>query len=149
MSTRTTILDNTKTVLESIVDIAGDPIIQQVEKNKISGIDLRTAVFPAAFLYLDTQNRITQSSDEAVIGSNTVSWRANLVIECWVNHGDELENVVLPKIQIAMEENYRLNGICAYSRLTSVVHYIIDVEKEVQAVSLNYEVIFRHNRFNP
>lgn len=147
MSVRTTILDNTKSVLEGILD-DGERVIKQVETNKISSIDLRTAVFPAAFIYLDAQNRITESRDEAVIGNDTVSWRGNLVIEFWVDGRNDIEGI-LAVIQTAMEENYRLNSVCAYSRLLNIEHYIIDVDKEVQAMSLNYEIIFRHDRFSP
>lgn len=148
MSRRTQIVDSTELVLQSILDGDGEVLFKYTEKNKISPIDLKNIPFPAAFIYIGDQIRVTDSSDEAVIGSNTVTWRANLIIEFWVNGDNDVEDA-LARVQSAMETNYRLDALCSYSRLVSFEHYIIDIDKEIQAMSMNFEVLFRHNRFNP
>lgn len=134
MSTqRQLILDRIKTILEGVSSL------KNVEINKTGPVDLETVAFPCAFIYSDRETKI--GDDRSVIGKENWEWMIN--IEVW-SSDDQVQETLLGEIHTAMAADYTIGGYAVTSDRISATMYVLDPERAINSMVLDYQVIYRH-----
>lgn len=133
-TTRVNILERIKTDLTAVSGV------QYVDLLQPSPVDLDTIDMPAIFIYTGPEVRL--SDNRAVIGYE--SWQWNVVLEVWTRDTDM--EALLGKIHAAMFADEEIGNFAVTSYRTGVDMQIIDPEQSLQAMIIEYEIIYRHIR---
>lgn len=132
MTKRQDILEQLKSMIETVYEV------KYVEINRMTVLDLDTVPMPCVFIYSGREVRATD--DESVIGFENWDW--NIVVEVWANDMD-LEDL-LGKIHAAIYEDYTLGNLASYILRTGVDMLVVDPEKLLKAMLIDYQVKYRH-----
>lgn len=136
---RQSILNRIKTILEGVSSI------KKVDINKSSPVDIETTPFPCAFVYSGKDAKIIEG-EYAVIGYENWDWLVN--IEIWYGESDTQETL-LGEVHTAMYADHSIGGYAVTSNRTGSEIYVLDPERAVNAMILDYQVIFRHKNGTP
>lgn len=131
-TTRQNIFDTVEAILTGITSI------KHIQVAKISPVDLDTCPFPAAFVYSGPEVR--QMGDQAVIGYETWLWQ--LMIEVWAR--DTVMETLLQSIHTAMFADEDLSGYAVTSYRTGVDFLVVDPERSLQSMLVEYTILYRH-----
>lgn len=130
-------------IQDYVVSILEDNVedIKQAEWNRLTAIDVETAALPAAFVYGGKEQKILVG-EEAPIGWET--WRWPITIEVWAQDTDM--ETLLGNIHEQMHSGQTMGGKAVRSERMGVEHLVIDPEQRLQAMLIEYEIIYRHVR---
>jgi len=133
MSTkREQILDYVKTQLEAVSGI------NEVTINQVNPVDLETVKLPCIFIYFGRETRL--AAGQGVIGYET--WELELNLEVW-GMNEDMEDL-LGKIHTKMHSVETMGGLLKTSYRTGVDMLVIDPEQALQAMSIDYLLIYQH-----
>jgi hypothetical protein len=138
MSVRQDILDRIA------VDLRAVPAIKEVFINRTMAVDIETASFPCAFVYSGNVTRLL-SDNRSVIGYENWEWL--VPIEVWGK--DQDMEVLLATLHAALFDDEKLNGLAVTSYITGVDMLTLDVDRHIEAMLIQYTVVFRHARGVP
>lgn len=131
-STRQHILSHMVTILETLVSL------KHVELKHVSPVDLDTVSLPCAFVFGGADRKL--NDDRAVIGCENWLWR--IVIEVWVKDADPED--ILKEIHDVMWLNRNIGGHAITSDRVGVDLLVVDVEQSIEALLIDYDVLYRH-----
>jgi len=129
MTKRQNILNNIKTVLQSISGIGS----VELEKGNLPDID--TVAYPCIFIYSDSETRI-----ESPIGSERWSW--HIVAEVWTKTNN-LEDL-LKDIHSKMYEDVRRGGYALDTKRIATEFFFVDPSKGIKGMAITFEVNYQH-----
>ncbi len=135
-STRKLILDKFVSVLETLSSLS------HVEKKKITPVDIETVPFPAAFVFSGAERKLGAGDSNAVIGYENWNWR--VTIEVWAKDTD-MENL-LKEIHDLMWTNRKLGNYAVTTDRVGVDFLIVDIEQSIEAMLIDFDVIYRHTK---
>lgn len=131
--------------VESIMKDLG--FFNHTEINRMTVIDIDEVALPSAFVYSGPEARLRSEytpgvfyQQAAVIGQETFEWK--VFIEVWGENLDLEE--LLGRIHKAMYEDYTIGGEAAESCRTGVEMWVIDPERVITAMLIEYTVLYRH-----
>ena len=133
-SKRQDILSEIVTILETLVSL------KHVELKHVSPVDLDTVPLPCAFVFGGAERKLNDF--RAVIGYENWLWR--VVIEVWVKDSDPED--ILKEIHDVMWTNRSIGGHAITSDRVGVDLLVVDVEQSIEALLLDYDVLYRHER---
>jgi len=133
MTTRANILTTIKTILEGV------SALQEVQVNKNTLIDMETVKMPCAFVYSGVERRIVEPN-YSVIGYETWDW--SIAIEVWAQDSDM--EVLLGAIHEKMHSGETMSGYAVTSFRTGADIYVIDPTQAMEAMLIDYSIIYRH-----
>lgn len=133
-SKRTEILNKIVEVLSTITDL------KHVENRKISPVDLETIALPCAFVFSGAENKL--NDDRAAIGYENWNWR--ITIEVWVKDTDP--EALLKQIHDVMWLNRNIGGYAVTSDRVGVDMLVVDVTQAIEAMLIDYDVLYRHTK---
>ena len=116
------------------------PSLQYVENKKISPVDIETVAFPCAFIFSGAEQKLNDG--RSVIGYENWNWR--VVIEVWVKDADPED--ILKEIHDLMWTNRSINNLAVTSDRVGVDFLVVDVEQSIEAMLIDYDVLYRHER---
>ena len=134
MSKRTDILAHLKTTLEGVSGI------EEVQINRTIPVDIETAVFPCVFLYSGIETRLMDN--RAVIGYE--NWEWTVLIEVWGK--DEDMEALLKLVHDALFADEQIGGHAVTSYRTGVDMLVLDPDRHMEAMLIQYTIIYRHTR---
>ena len=134
MSKRTDILDQLKVTLQSVTGMS------EVLVNRTTPVDIETVGFPCAFVYSGNEIRLTDN--RSVIGYENWEWQ--ILIEVWGK--DQDMEAFLALIHAALFADEGISGHAVTSYRTGVDMLVIDPEQSLEAMLIQYAVIYRHTR---
>lgn len=138
---RQKILTGFKEILEDIDTIS----LNHVEINRSTPVDLDIVPFPACFIYSGPEE--LAADEEQVVGHETFKWE--VVIEAWLKEGDVSEEYLLGEVHKAIFADYTLGGNAAYSRRIGSQFQVLDPDRAMRAMRINYVVTYRHRIGQP
>jgi len=133
-TTRQNILATFKEELEELSSLSS------VEVYKTFPGDIETVPFPCAFIYSGRESRVMDG--RAVIGKET--WQWPIFIEVW-SITDDLE-FLLGEIHNKLFLNETLSGYAITSYRLGVDIFVVDPDKFLQVMVIEYEVLYRHTK---
>lgn len=131
-STRQNILSQIVTTLNTLVSI------QHVELKHVSPVDLDTTPLPCAFVFGGADRKL--NDERAAIGYENWLWR--IVIEVWVKDVDPED--ILKEIHDVMWADRDIGGYAITSDRVGVDLLVVDVEQSIEAMLIDYDVLYRH-----
>jgi len=137
-TTRQNILNQLKTTLEKVT------ALQQVEINRTIPIDLDTTPFPCAFIYSVRETKL--SDDRSVIGYENWEWLLN--IEVWLDSRNDQE-ILLGEIHHELASDNQIGGYAVTSDRIGSIMYVVEPDRSISAMILEYSVIYRHKNRTP
>jgi hypothetical protein len=129
---RQDILDRIKVLIDGITTVKGSEI------NKSTPVDIETIPLPYVFIFSGPEARVTD--ERAVIGFETWEWK--VVLEVWGR--DQDMEALLGEIHSAMYSDYGFSNSAVISYRTGVDMLMVDVEKSLEVMIVDYEVLYRH-----
>lgn len=133
-SVRQNILSEIVTILETLVTL------KHVELKHVSPVDLDTVALPCAFVFGGADKKL--NDDRALIGCENWLWR--IVIEVWVKDVDPED--ILKEIHDVMWTNRDIGGYAITSDRVGVDLLVVDVEQSIEALLIDYDILYRHER---
>jgi hypothetical protein len=112
--------------------------IQTVSINKSDPVDLDTIPMPACFVYSGPQNRA--GDDDTIMGYETFEW--TVIVEVFAENVDM--ETLLGQIHNKMFFNCHQSGTAEFSWLSGVNIFLIDPLRQLQMMSLEFYVLYRH-----
>ena len=132
-TTRQSILDYIKTILETIASI------KSVEINKTSVVDIESIAFPCAFIFSDRETKL--GDNRSVIGYENWEWIIN--IEVWSDERNDQETL-LGEIHTTMASYYTIGALAATSDRIGASLFVLDPTRSLSSMVLDYSIIYRH-----
>ena len=133
-SVRQNILSEIVTILETLVTL------KHVELKHVSPVDLDTVSLPCAFVFGGADKKL--NDERALIGCENWLWR--IVIEVWVKDVDPED--ILKEIHDVMWTNRDIGGYAITSDRVGVDLLVVDVEQSIEALLIDYDILYRHER---
>ena len=133
-SKRQDILAQTVTILTTLTSL------KHVENKRVSPVDLETVPLPCAFVFGGVEQKL--NDDRAVIGYENWLWR--VVIEVWVKDADPED--ILKEIHDLMWTNRNIGGFAVTSDRVGVDLLVVDPEQFIEALLIDYDVLYRHQK---
>jgi len=134
MSKRADILAHLKTTLEGVSGM------EEVQVNRTIPVDVETAVFPCAFIYSGPEMRLTDG--RSVIGYE--NWEWTVLIEVWGKEQDM--EALLKLVHDALFANEQISGHAVTSYRTGVDMLVLDSDRHMEAMLIQYTILYRHTR---
>jgi hypothetical protein len=131
-TTRKKILNRFETLMKSISDF------KYTEINRMTIVDIDTVPFPSVFIYSGQENRL--KDDRAAIGYENWDWR--VFLEVWGENADMEE--MLRKIHRTVFEDYTLGGNCFEAVRMGAEMWVVDPDRILTAMLIEYSVTYRH-----
>jgi hypothetical protein len=132
-SKRQNILAQIVTILESLSSL------KHVENKKITPVDTETCPMPAAFIFSGAEQKLI-NDDRSVIGYENWLWK--IFIEVWARDADT--EALLKEIHDVMWTNRNIGGYAVTSDRMGVSLFVVDVEQSIEAMILDYDILYRN-----
>jgi hypothetical protein len=112
--------------------------IKYTEINRMTVLDIDNVVFPSVFIYSGPETRL--KDDRAAIGYENWEWKVFLEV-----YGENLDlEDMLAKIHRVIFEDYRLDGNAVEAARAGVEMWVVDPDRVLSAMLIEYNVVYRH-----